>query len=431
MASGGRSSTAKSSKNKAKTTAVKKNTSPAGKRKRTTKAKQQAANQLRDEVLVLLSFAVAVILLLSNFNLAGSVGVQIKWFMFGLFGVMEYIFPIVVAASLIFLISNREYIAVARVKTAAVYILMVLLSAMALRIGNRPDIAESTLMEIFHYSAVHNTGGGFFGGMLCKLLKPLGMFGSMVVLLLLIIICLIVITEKSFISGVMKMQKSGSRMVHAAKQDYDLYREHSADRQRRKPDEELSEEEYLARRREEKLKKIQEKEEKAQARMNKKARGITSATTLPKETAAEPDNPIDIHEIVVDTQREDEYSGDIYSPVQQQEQAYDYELESILTEEPEEEMINPVETESMPDETIHGLSERLEQMTGQYQEPEMHPDAYAENGSELSAYEAYEQALPEETVEQDMEQDGYEAENAEYPEPEVTGHAEETAGESG
>ena len=44
MASGGRSSTAKSSKNKAKTTAVKKNTSPAGKRKRTTKAKQQAAD---------------------------------------------------------------------------------------------------------------------------------------------------------------------------------------------------------------------------------------------------------------------------------------------------------------------------------------------------------------------------------------------------
>ena len=44
----------------------------------------------------------------------------------------------------------------------------------------------------------------------------------------------------------------------------------------------------------------------------------------------------------------------------------------------------------------------------------MYPDAYAENGSEPSAYEAYEQALPEETVEQDMEQDGYEAENAEY-----------------
>mgnify|MGYP006908979164 CR=1 FL=1 len=70
------------------------------------------------------------------------------------------------------------------------------------------------------------------------------------------------ITEKSFISGVMKMQKSGSRMVHAAKQDYDLYREHSADRQRRKPDEELSEEEYLARRREEKLKKIKFLEDK-------------------------------------------------------------------------------------------------------------------------------------------------------------------------
>lgn len=284
------------------------------------------------------------------------------------------------------MISNREYIAVARIKTAAVYILMVLLSAMALRIGNRPDIAESTLMEIFHYSAVHNTGGGFFGGMLCKLLKPLGMFGSMVVLLLLIIICLIVITEKSFISGVMKMQKSGSRMVHAAKQDYDLYREHSADRQRRKPDEELSEEEYLAGRREEKLKDTG-KEERAQARMNKKARGITSATTLPKEQAPQPENPIDIHEIVVDTQREDEYSGDIYSPNEQEEPVYDYELESILTEEPEEEMINLVETESVPDETIHGLSERAEQMTGQYEEPETYSDGYAEDGVKSSAYE--------------------------------------------
>lgn len=376
MASGGRSNTAKSSQSAKKTAgSVKRNTSPAKSGKRTTKAKQKVnSNQMRDEVLVLLSFAVAVILILSNFNLAGSIGVKIKWFMFGLFGVLEYIFPVVMAFSLVFLISNRDYIAVARIKTAAVYILMVLLSAAWLRIINNPDIAESKIGTFFTYSAEHYSGGGLFGGILCKLLSPLGMFGSMVVLLLLVGICIIVITEKSFISGLIKVQKSGSRMVHAAKQDYDIYKEYSADRFRGKASEELTEEEYLAKRREDKLKKIQEKEEKALARMNKKARGVTSATTLPKTEIQE--NPIDIHEIVVDTQREDEYSDDIYIPeeiAKEKEPSYEYELESTLTQEEIqdfEHMINPENTEEIQDETIHGLSERLEELTGGWQQPE-------------------------------------------------------------
>lgn len=366
MATGGRSSTAKSSKSTAKTKTVRKNSTAAKSGKTIAKAKQPVKNsQLRDEVFVLLSFTLAIILLLSNFNMAGSVGIKIKWFMFGLFGTMEYIFPFVAAASLIFLISNREYMAVARVKTAAVYIMFILFSAIWLRIGNKPDIEESTVMEIFHYSAANYAGGGFFGGLFCKLLKPLGMFGSIVVLLLLVLICLIVITEKSFISGVRKVQKSGSRMVHAAKQDYDLYREHSADRQRVRPKEDMSEEEYLARRREEKLKRIQEKEEKALARMNKKARGITSATTLPKEQLKEERPSVDICEITADTMQEDEYSGDIYSI---EEKEYDYELESILDDVQEDEIISPLDTDEIPDEMIHGLSQKLEQLTGNQEE---------------------------------------------------------------
>ena len=47
--------------------------------------------------------------------------------------------------------------------------------------------------------------------------------------------------------------------------------------------------------------------------MNNKVRGVTSDTTLPREAEAADD--IDIHEIVVDNEREDEYSQDIYDPV--------------------------------------------------------------------------------------------------------------------
>ena len=44
--------------------------------------------------------------------------------MFGLFGVVEYIFPVIIwHFTLVFMISNKNIIAVARIKTAAVYIL--------------------------------------------------------------------------------------------------------------------------------------------------------------------------------------------------------------------------------------------------------------------------------------------------------------------
>ena len=85
-------------------------------------------------------------------------------------------------------------------------------------------------MEFFTYSADYKSGGGLFGGILCRILSPMGFWGTMVVLIILAIICIIVITEKSFINGILKVKKNGSRMMMAAKQDYDIYREHSNER---------------------------------------------------------------------------------------------------------------------------------------------------------------------------------------------------------
>ena len=70
-------------------------------------------------VLFFFSIACAIIMVLSNFNIAGTLGRGIKWLMFGLFGVMEYIFPVILAVSIIFLMVNRELLRVARIKTAS------------------------------------------------------------------------------------------------------------------------------------------------------------------------------------------------------------------------------------------------------------------------------------------------------------------------
>ena len=81
--------------------------------------------------------------------------------MFGLFGVMEYIFPVILAVSIIFLMVNRELLRVARIKTAAGYGLFVVLCAMIQCLYNKPDIADNGLGSIFTYCADYKAGGGF------------------------------------------------------------------------------------------------------------------------------------------------------------------------------------------------------------------------------------------------------------------------------
>ncbi len=288
-------------------------------------------NQLFEEILVLVIFATALILILSNFNLAGDVGNKIKWFMFGLMGVVEYVFPVLVVATLIFLMSNKDMISVARVKTVAVYILSIILAAMWQRLCGEPVIADTSIGGFFTYSADNKKGGGLLGGILCKMLSPLGLLGTMVILIILAIICVIVITEKSFIKGVMNVGKGGSRMVHAAKQDYDMYKEHSKERYGQETsddDEEESEEEYLKRRRDLKEAKYQEKlarkeelakkkaqEREAKPRMDRKVRGVTTDTELPREVVVQEGSNFDIHEIGNDLERYDQYTDDIYEPL--------------------------------------------------------------------------------------------------------------------
>ena len=56
-----------------------------------------------------IALACTIILLLSNFNMAGIVGVQLEWFMFGLFGIAAYIVPVIIAASIMFMFLPTRY----------------------------------------------------------------------------------------------------------------------------------------------------------------------------------------------------------------------------------------------------------------------------------------------------------------------------------
>ena len=211
-----------------------------GKRRTTTRKKTAASRKtaakrkqdnafMRDEITILALFAVSVLLLLSNFGIGGAAGDLVSGVMFGLFGIFAYVLPIGLFLMTAFSISNRDN-TIAAVKGAAVIAAGFLFCAVFQMIGGE-NLQTGTFSEFYSYSQETKAGGGFFGGMICKILiGAFGMVGAWIVLLVLLIICAVVITERSFISGV----RSGSRRVYdSAKEDARKHRIQAEEEERR------------------------------------------------------------------------------------------------------------------------------------------------------------------------------------------------------
>jgi S-DNA-T family DNA segregation ATPase FtsK/SpoIIIE len=117
-------------------------------------------------------------------------------------------------------ISNKNN-SVARIKIiAAVFALIFICTIIQLISGNHAG--EWKISDYYVQSSHNKNGGGFFGGIFCKLFCTwFGVVGAYIFTIVLIIIAGVVITEHSFINGV----KKGSRKVYdTAKNDVKEYR---------------------------------------------------------------------------------------------------------------------------------------------------------------------------------------------------------------
>ena len=136
-------------------------------RKTTVKRKEENAF-IRDEVTVLILFAVSVLLLISNFGVGGAAGGFVSRVMFGIFGIFAYILPIVLFLVTAFSISNRDN-TIAAVKAAAMVIAGMLLCAVFELVFGKKDGA-GTVTAFYTYASQHKSGGGALGGLICKVL---------------------------------------------------------------------------------------------------------------------------------------------------------------------------------------------------------------------------------------------------------------------
>ena len=171
--------------------------------------------KLKNEIKLLIALVVTLLLQLSNFGFLSPVGDYLSYFMFGLFGFIAYIFPLVMFFGVAFLISNinnkrgiKKFIA-----GCALYILV---SATIQLVFMEYDNTLSAF-DYYKICGKGKVGGGLIGALIEKSLHSLfGMLGTYIILALLIIITVVILTEKSFISGV---KKGSSAVYETAKED--------------------------------------------------------------------------------------------------------------------------------------------------------------------------------------------------------------------
>ena len=246
--------------------------------KKSGRSKQNNKNQqfLRDEIIILCVLAVCIFLLISNFGLGGLIGDGISGVLFGIFGWIEYIIPILLFGTVVFFISNRGNTH-AYIKIAAIIFEIVIVDALLTLWTGAFDQGNSLLS---YYTDARNgmNPGGFLGGLLDTLFCPmLGIVGTNILLIILCVICLILITERSLL----KPLGSGSKKVYeGAKKHHETAVIRSAkrkeERQRTKavPYDEIE---------------AAGRSQKKAKRADKKVSGVSYATTLKNSVAKSPE----------------------------------------------------------------------------------------------------------------------------------------------
>ena len=163
---------------------------------RKTKAQLAQEQARKNEIHLFICMAVCTFFFISNFGWCGVVGNFFAKFMFGLFGVVEYVLPLYIFLTEAFLLSNGAKKAVVnRVLCVGLFIIA---AAFIFQLTAGAD--HMTAKLLYEQGAQEKKGGGFIlGGLLVVLHNLIGKPGAIIVIALLIIIGIIVVMNVSLI----------------------------------------------------------------------------------------------------------------------------------------------------------------------------------------------------------------------------------------
>lgn len=239
-------------------------------RKKSAAKRQQ--NPITGEVVLLLVICAVILLFLSMIGVCGTAGDTISMPVFGLFGMLGYLFPFIVAGGIFLLVANG-FSGASKIKTAGLALTYISACALFQIMDGRTGEITESLAVLYRDSVARHVGGGAVGAAIAKLLSPFGL-GALVIISILIIVGLVILTERSFINGV---KNQSTKVYNKTKENLENYR--------------------------------LDAEEKQTKRMEKKASGVAVDIQIPKDGLKHNDVR-EINEKV--SQKKDRYSEDIF-----------------------------------------------------------------------------------------------------------------------
>lgn len=272
----------------------------------TSRKKQDAYQTAQDgalfhEIGLIVLFAAMVLLFCCNFGIIGPVGDAVSGFLFGVFGLMAYVAPILFFLAVAFWFANEGNPNAVRKLTAGFVLFLMLGILCDLFAGMTGALEKYNAKQIYEGCRDARMGGGLLSGSLSYLLQHyLETIGTVLVVLLVSVVSVILLTEKSLLDGV---KRGSSRVRELSREDAERRRENA--RIRREEQEELR-----ARREEQRRLKAEEKETEKILRMEKKVTGVMLDTTLQKPEESRHSD--DVHEIML-TDEADGYADTAFT----------------------------------------------------------------------------------------------------------------------
>ncbi|MBP5410563.1 MAG: DNA translocase FtsK 4TM domain-containing protein [Lachnospiraceae bacterium] len=209
------SDTVKSTKNSTKSSSSKKDEMTLDEMIDSKRASSEKRKQVHDEVILIITGLIGILIYLSFMDMCGIIGKGIKNLLFGLLGgFLPYLFPIALFSLVFYVLRNPDDPLAIR-KTTIFLLSQFVLAAIIHLFSN--VASEEKFFRSFVIGYEERRGGGLFGACLAKPLYLLfGKVASVIILIALLLVCIIMIIGRAVFRDIIEYYKERKRLREEA-----------------------------------------------------------------------------------------------------------------------------------------------------------------------------------------------------------------------
>lgn len=237
------------------------------------------------EIRIVLVFALSIFLCICNFGIIGNVGNALSNVLFGLFGLVAYVAPILLGLLVIFIMLNGGISEAVKKAISGSGLVLAIMMILDLVCGLSISFEKYDFSSLWLRGYKEHLGGGILAASIVYFLnKCIDLVGTIIVISVLFVVSLIIFTNKSFF-GLVKNAKGKviERSIEDKEFKLELQNERRIEHEEKRR---IKDEERRAKEEEQKNRRAinkQVKEDEKILRKSKKVTGVTKDTSLYEE----------------------------------------------------------------------------------------------------------------------------------------------------